>query len=142
MKLHFGKKIAIFYSLFVIFLVTMVYRSTQQQFDLVVPNYYEVDLKYQEVIDAAKNANSLTEPVKISKSQLGIEIHIPQEAGRVEKGVIEFYKPDNASQDFRVQLAGNEQTVARSMFRTGKYVAKMKWESGGKTYYKEETLFL
>ena len=86
--------------------------------------------------------NSLSQPVVITASNMGVEINIPEEAGAISKGVAEFYKPNDASQDFRVQIDSHNQTIARSLFRTGKYILKLRWDSGGKTYYKEQSLQL
>ena len=58
MKIHWGYKIMIVYLFFVVGMVVLVIKSTMQKFELVQPDYYADELKYQTVIDASQRAKN------------------------------------------------------------------------------------
>jgi hypothetical protein len=49
--MSWGTKIAFLYLSFATMIGVMVYKSVTQSVDLVAPNYYEQELKYQDKID-------------------------------------------------------------------------------------------
>ena len=59
MKFNWGYKILLVYGLFVIGIMFLVFKSTQQKYDLVQKDYYADELKYQNVIDASQKAKDL-----------------------------------------------------------------------------------
>ena len=60
MKWNWGTGIAITLVLFIGLMSFMVFKSTQQRFDLVSENYYEEELNYQEVIDQKRNSSNVS----------------------------------------------------------------------------------
>ena len=65
--MSWGTKIAFLYLSFATMIGVMVYKSVTQSVDLVAPNYYEQELKYQDKIDGINNlsADSLVSCQKI-----------------------------------------------------------------------------
>ena len=59
MKLSWGYKIAFVYIIFVAGIGFLVFKASSQKFDLVTKDYYDQELKYQEVIDQAANTAML-----------------------------------------------------------------------------------
>jgi len=141
-KWNWGTGLIIAYSSFVVFMLGMVYLCTQQHFDLVTDDYYEQELKFQQVIDGKQNEN-LLEKQTIIKIELGVvTVTLPME--KIEgEGKVVFYKPDNASFDKTLALNGsNSITIPVFELKSGLYKVKATWKSEGKPYYNEQSLFI
>ena len=55
MKLNWGNWIAVAYSVFVLFIIAMVYLAFGEKWDLVAENYYEQEIQYQDKINSIEN---------------------------------------------------------------------------------------
>ena len=62
--MNWGTRIIIMYVGFVALIITLVVVSMRQQVDLVTPDYYAKELKYQTNIDKTKNYNELKTSLK------------------------------------------------------------------------------
>jgi len=145
MKLNWGAKIAILYGGFVILIVTLVTMSMKQDFQLVSGNYYEQEIKYQEVIDAGKNQALLSAPVTFTTSEQDVTVALPAEfADKAVKGKVSFYAAASAAWDatFDLSLRHNALTVPRSRLHRTHYKVSVSWEADGKKYYQETNLNL
>ena len=70
MKISWGYKIAGAYLLFVAGIMFLVYKANNETYDLVTENYYEEELKFQNVIDKKQRASSLSiVPPALTKSR-------------------------------------------------------------------------
>jgi hypothetical protein len=118
----------------------MVYRCTQQHFDLVSSDYYAQELKYQEVIDGSSNLKALNQKITIADAGNAFTIELPVAAGNAPKGEIYFYRPSNAAGDFRIQITPGKIEVPKSKMLTGLYKVKVTWTNGDKKYFDEQTL--
>jgi hypothetical protein len=141
-KWNWGTGLIIAYSSFVVFMLGMVYLCTQQHFDLVTEDYYEQELKFQQVIDGKQN-EQLLEKQTLVKMDLGVvTVTLPMEKSDGE-GKVVFYKPDNANFDKTIALNGsNRVSIPVSELKSGMYTVKATWQSEGKPYYNEQTLFI
>jgi hypothetical protein len=120
----------------------MVYKSATQTVDLVAPNYYEQELKYQDKIDGINNLNEITNALIIDSKKGTIVFNFLKELGTPEGNIL-FFKPDNASADFDTKIAvDNEgrQIIKTSDIRKGTYLVKIDWKIGEKKYFKEERI--
>ncbi|HET9433291.1 MAG TPA: FixH family protein [Chitinophagaceae bacterium] len=144
MKLSWGYKIAFVYIIFVAGIGFLVFKASSQKFDLVTKDYYDQELKYQEVIDQAANTARLSTSLIVEKSASGLSITFPPEMRNKEK-TIDFYLyyPANAKRDFRksINIDENEFTQALPEAMKGKYELKLSWEVEGVKYYFEKHLF-
>lgn len=144
MKLSWGYKIAFVYIIFVAGIGFLVFKASSQKFDLVTKDYYDQELKYQEVIDQAANTARLSTSLIVEKSASGLSITFPPEMRNKEK-TIDFYLyyPANAKRDFRksINIDENEFTQALPEAMKGKYELKLSWEVEGVKYYFEKQLF-
>jgi hypothetical protein len=144
-KLNWGARIALLYVVFVGLIVTLVVASMRQSFDLVTPDYYDQELKYQDVIDAGKNQATLSSPIVLEATEQVVNIKFPDEfRGNTLKGTVLFYSPINSTWDkkFDIVAAGNAMTIPRTAVRTTNYKVKIAWETSGKKYYQESELNL
>lgn len=144
MKLSWGYKIAFVYIIFVAGIGFLVFKASSQKFDLVTKDYYDQELKYQEVIDQAANTARLSTSLIIEKSASELSITFPPEMRNKEK-IIDFYLyyAADAKRDFRksINIDENEFTQALPEAMKGKYELKLSWEVEGVKYYFEKQLF-
>lgn len=144
MKLSWGYKIAFVYIIFVAGIGFLVFKASSQKFDLVTNDYYDQELKYQEVIDQAENTARLSTSLIVEKSASELSITFPPEMRNKEK-IIDFYLyyPADAKRDFRksINIDENEFTQALPEAMKGKYELKLSWEVEGVKYYFEKQLF-
>lgn len=144
MKLSWGYKIAFVYIGFVAFIGILVFKASNQKFDLVTKDYYEQELKYQQVIDQAANTSKLSAPIIVERSKKELKISFPDEMKNKKKYVdFYLYHAADAKKDFRrsFQLDGNELTQALPAGMNGMYELKLSWETEGVKYYFEQKLF-
>lgn len=144
MKFNWGHGIALFYLLFAGVMIFFVVKSTTHDHSLVVENYYEEDLKYQQHYEKLANSQNLEQDVTISHDPATdyISFRFPKEKGTVA-GTILFYRPSDETKDFKIeiQLDQNfEQTLPVSQLSPGLWKLQVDWEAGGVPFYKEETV--
>jgi hypothetical protein len=136
-KWNWGTKIFLVYTGFVVFMLVFVFLCTRQQFDLVSADYYDQELKYQQVIDGKNNANMLSEKLSISTANDTVFVKLPAEIVNGE-GEIFFYRPDNASLDLRVSFKNNSiVAIPSGKLTAGTYKVKATWKNDGRPYFHE-----
>lgn len=144
MKLSWGYKIAFVYIIFVAGIGFLVFKASSQKFDLVTKDYYEQELKYQQVIDQSANTAKLSTSLIVEQSASELSISFPAEMSNKEK-IIDFYLyyPADAKRDFRksINISENEFTQPLPEAMKGKYELKLSWEVDGVKYYFEKKLF-
>ena len=144
MKINWGTGITIFYSLFVLTFVYLVYRSTQEDLNLVVDNYYEKDLQYQSHLDKLNNANTLLEDLKIyrNKEEEYIRFSFPKDFTNI-KGEILLYRASDQSKDLTTTIKlddGNSQQISTKDLQKGYWKIKVDWEGNETAYFKSTTI--
>ena len=122
----------------------LVFKASSQKFDLVTKDYYDQELKYQQVIDQAANSSRLSAPVTIERNEGELKISFPDEM-KNKKKLVDFYLyyAADAKKDFRksFELNENELVQALPVGMKGMYELKLSWESEGVKYYFEQKLF-
>lgn len=140
--MSWGTKIAFLYLSFATMIGVMVYKSVTQSVDLVAPNYYEQELKYQDKIDGINNLKAESKAIIITQGENSISFNFLKEMG-VPKGHILFFKPDNAASDIETEIkTDNEgvQTIETKDLTKGTYLVKIDWKIGDKKFFKEERI--
>ena len=144
MKLSWGYKIMFVYIVFVAGIGVLVFKASNQKFDLVTKDYYDQELKYQQVIDEAANSSRLSVPVSIEKKEGELKISFPDEMMNKKK-LVDFYLyyAAGAKKDFRKSFELNENELAQALpvGMKGMYELKLSWEAEGVKYYFEQKLF-
>lgn len=143
--MNWGYKITIVFVAFAVLIGTLVYKCTQQQYDLVSEDYYAQELKYQEKIDGSKAAASIS-PVKISQTTSDVVIQMPEELkGLSLTGDVWLYCANKASDDVKLPLqldANGIMEIDKKTIAGSKYTAKISWSSSDTKYYKELPLII
>lgn len=143
--LSWGWKIALTYGGFVVLIISLVWASSRQHFDLVSKDYYEEEIAYQKVIDAGKNQSALSKPVTIYANDKTVTIEFPNDfKGKSLSGNIQFYAPVNAGWDRNYKIGGqdNRVTIQRSELQNTRYTIKISCTADGKNYYQESEIML
>jgi hypothetical protein len=145
MKFNWGYKITVFYLVFIAGIMFLVIQSSRQQMDLVTPDYYAQELKYQDKIDQSKRANGLTEPIRYQVSEKSILINFPKEfLGKNIIGNVQLYYPADEKKDILASIETNQNQFQLSVpeKRSGMHILKVNWEVDGLSYYFEEPIFM
>ena len=138
--MNWGHKITIGFIVFIVFILSMVYISMSTDFFLVEENYYEEEIAFQQKIDSELNGKSWSRDIKILEQADSILI-IFEGASLVTEGKLHFFRPSNATLDFQLAIL-EEQRLDKAKIPIGKWIAKFTWTYEGRTYTREETLYL
>ena len=144
MKINWGYKILFVYLSFVFGIIFLVYKASQEKFDLVTPNYYDAELKFQNVINDKERVAELSAAPRITHSVNNVRIQFPADfLNKQLEGELYLYRPSDASKDFRKKFVTGRNFVEILLEKNfaGSYVAKLSWKADGKTFYNEQRIF-
>jgi hypothetical protein len=140
--MNWGNRVIIILVIFVAGIISMVYISMRQTNEVVDANYYEREMKYQQVIDGKKNLLSLDDSVTIQNDGAVIKIAFPPSAvDRLDSGSIQFMKLSDAKDDKFIPMSGSKADlyqVPLSYIARGFYKVRVEWSNDGKPYYHEQ----
>ncbi|MFN4233530.1 MAG: FixH family protein [Bacteroidia bacterium] len=146
MNISWGYRIAALYIGFVILVLFMVFLAMNQKIELVTPDYYAKELKFQQEIDALNNAGMLSANVQVEIQNNAVIIAFPEEMKNLEiKGEALMFRPSDSSLDisFPLELNTDGKMLLKSeKFKTGLYKLIVKWTTEGKNYQSEHTVVL
>ncbi len=148
MKINWGTGIVIAIVAFIGFilvLVTLMLSDDKLDHELVIEDYYKKELVYQEEIDAEKNAQALTENIKVSKTEEGLLLVFPKnlDFSRIE-GTVTLYRPSNKNLDFEtpINLSSHQLLIPKNNLVEGRWDVSVNWKYEGVTYlYKDKTRY-
>lgn len=145
MKLiNWGWRIVLLYSGFVILMMFLVWKTTTVNDDLVTPDYYAKELKYQDHLDKQKRTFALKEPLMWDVKGKKVALKFPSEVlNKNVKAKIVFYSPAEAKKDFEVSCSPDSTglcQVVSEKFQNGVYQMKIDWSADGVGYYNEGTI--
>ncbi len=146
MKFHWGWGIAIFYSLFVLTFILILLYSFGQDNSLVVEDYYQQDITYQERMNKRDNYLGLTEKVTYSydPSSAVLVLSFPRSMSSSD-GTVQFYRPSSAKQDYLVNLdldSLNQQVIPVGRLIKGRWKMQLEWEANAIPYFMEEQILI
>ncbi len=144
MKFNWGTGIFLFYTVFVLFFVVLVYKSTQRDNSLVFEDYYAKDIAYQQHYNKLKNNQLLDEDIAIKTiaPQKTVELKYPEDINEMS-GEIVFFCPSDSKQDFTVAVApeaNKTQVISTDGLKKGLWKLRINWEGDGTEFYREETV--
>ena len=138
-KINWGTGIVIAMVLFMVFILTFVYKSLTKEYthELVSDDYYKDELLYQNDIDKLDNAKKLNSKITVSNSDKGLTIHFPSDIDYQDvKGDIYFQRMSNSKLDFHknIELISDKILIPDSLLVSGKWIIKIDWTYKGKEY--------
>lgn len=146
MKLNWGYGILIVIVLFFILMGTMYYFAARESNEMIDSDYYEKELKYQEVIDASKNLLSLSKNTLFSQNDTAIFFIFPK--GSYEtflEGSLELLRNEKQALDYKTPIRPDTSgvvIVAKKLLAPGIYRARLKWQAHATPFYKEESVLV
>ena len=141
-KFTWGHGLVIFLGCFMVFILTLIVLiGREESMELVNDDHYGNAVIYQEIIDAAKNANSLAHKPEIVQQANGYLLQFFENAP--EKGQIQLIRLNNSEQDVTLPLKLDEQKnqlIHAVKLVDGDYEASVRWTENNKDYYIKKTL--
>jgi nitrogen fixation protein FixH len=142
--MNWGHKIIIVFIVFAAGLLTLVTKSMRTRIDMVTPDYYGEELKYQQVIDGKQNAAALSMPVSIAQAENDIVITFPNELRQQAlTGKVIFYRPSDSGKDLDFSLQSDNagrQLISKRLLTKGQYKIKVQWNMDDKPFYQEQLI--
>lgn len=143
--MNWGYKILFVYIAFVLGTLFLVFRASGEKDDLVTPDYYAQELKYQQRIDETNRTDSLSAALQYEFSNGKLVINFPKDfLGKHISGNVLLYCPadedKDVKKDFVVQDAAITVVVPRGY--KGAYELHIKWRVDGLDYYYEKKIFI
>lgn len=143
--MNWGFKILIAYLFFVVGILYLVVKASGEKFDMVEPDYYQAELKFQQRIDQQKRADALSAPPKISLTPSHqIKIDFPEEfKGQLLTGETHLYSPSDANKDLNIPFQCTDSLlISVPKYLSGYYHLKLEWSAGEESFFHTETLML
>lgn len=143
--MNWGIKISIVFSLFVAGMLFMVFKSVRQNIDLVVNDYYEQELRYQDVIDATLRADALNSTTHCKISNDSAFIFFPEEMKSISiKGEAWLYCIADKNKDYKKDFVTENGRLVFPVqpYNKGLHEVKISWQADGKFYYHKEKIFI
>lgn len=143
MKISWGHGVVIALGAFILFILGMIFLfpNGQKNSELITENYYEEELKYQEVIDAKNLADQLAEKPTVDLARNGINIIFPQGiTNQNTKFSFYLFRSDDQNLDVKKEFtlsANNSHLIPASVLSKGNYTLKLLWTTG-KTKYQRD----
>ena len=146
MKINWGWKLLIGYSVFVIATIGMIVFTTTINNDKVIENYYEEELKYQDKINMIKRTNDLPEKPDISQDSNFVRILMPDfMKSKSVSGNILFYRPNSKAMDISIPLVTDSsgvQVIPTSNLARGNWKIELAFALNEIKYFQEEIIML
>jgi len=128
------------FALFIAGTVGLVILSARNHVELVSPDYYERELRYQEQINRRERTQALPDQARVSydAAQGSIFVALPAAQARVAQGRIQLYRPSDARLDREVPLALDGKGIQRldaKQLHAGPWNVRVQWSVDGKEYF-------
>ena len=147
MKFNWGTGLVIFFILFVGTLAFVLYQSSQVHDSLVVKNYYDEDINYQQHYNKKQNTADLDIKVRAEykKENKEVVLTFPTDSVSITSGKILLYNPYSEFSDVKYDFNLGKETIYKipvDQIKPGRWKIKIDWKQGDKEYYQEEEILL
>jgi len=116
----------------------------RQKVDLVVPDYYEQDLRHSERMSQERRARGLERPLNI-QFDTGTKILALTFPDPSVTGTIQLYRPSDSALDQTINVQPGDdgrQTISIAGLASGFWRVNIAWQFGNEVYYSSEALVL
>ena len=141
--MSWGYKIIIVLVIFVTGILSMVYIAMQQTNETVDANYYEREMKYQDIIDGKNNLSRLGDTVSLNNNGEMLTINFPAASvNNIDSGKVEMMRMSDSKDDRSVILTKNGGTIYNIPIvdvSKGWYKIRAEWSNSGIGYYYESS---
>ena len=147
MKINWGTGIVIAFALFMVFILSFVYKvQSNQKYDneLVTKEYYKKEATVQIDIEKKQHANALKNLVVIKKVDQGIIIEFPSDFDYSKiKGKVSLYRPSSQKLDFEINISLSSPylLIPKSNLTGGLWDISVDWNYNETDYLNKETIY-
>ncbi len=136
---------------FVVFIsgtVSLVVMACSQRVELVRPNYYEQELRYQAQVERLNRTQQLAIPARVTydAARKALLVSLPPEHRQAQlSGSIELYRPSEAGLDRRLELhpdAQGTQTIDAAALAHGLWKVRLAWRVAGQEYFMDQKVVI
>lgn len=134
MKLNWGWRIVIVYSIFAVATLTFVAYAVSTRVNLVRPDYYEASLRHDELQESRLNAIQIGASLQLNRDSIILSAPSMRDPTRVE---FQLYRPNEPELDRRVQSGFTHEgqaIVVLPKLRDGVWRISASWVANGKTF--------
>ncbi len=131
-------KITLVYIGFATMILTLVFKSTQENYEMVTTDYYKKEQLHQEKIEGAKRVQSEKLSIIITVVSEGVQLIFPKNIASIRKN-IEVYCPTDQNKDKGIQTTENSLMIPLA---SAKYKLKISWINQGIYYYQEKEIWV
>jgi hypothetical protein len=143
--MNWGYKILFVYIFFVVGILVLVYKSSSQKVDLVTNDYYQKELKYEQKIDEAERAQSLSSPLQYEVNNKEISIRFPEEmrGKKITAQTLLYYAADETRDSvYDLKTDSAKMIMVLPEKYKGMYELKMDWKVDTTSYYSEHKVLI
>jgi hypothetical protein len=144
-KLNWGFGITVAIVLFMIFILSFVFRAARVSTDLYAEDYYQQELDFQSEIDAIDAAKDYKNELYFSQNNKEIVVHFKTEMKWEQLNAkLYFYRPDDAKLDRNIAFMPQNgvQLISKEYFKKGNYEVKLKWKEGEIGFLVKQNLYV
>ncbi len=140
--------LVVFFAVFISCVAAFITFAVSQQMDLVRPDYYEEEIRYQVQLDRLGRTRALGPEAALSLDAFARRAWVRVPAAHVAagaRGTVTLYRPSDARADRIVALQpsmGGEQVVSMEGQGPGLWRVRVRWASGGTEYHLEDSVVL
>jgi nitrogen fixation protein FixH len=138
--------ISSFFAIAITGIVTFIVFATRNKMELVRPDYYDEEIRFQQQLDRLNRTRTLGAPIAVAydSRQQSITIALPaNQTRRPTSGRIHFYRPSDAALDQDLELAVNAEGMQRvdaRKFRSGLWKVRVSWTVDGQDYFSDQSI--
>jgi nitrogen fixation protein FixH len=143
-KFNWGTGLMLFFTIFVVSMLSLVFATCGHAPNLVAKNYYDLDLNYQAHLVQKQNAAKLdTLPqIQFKAHQQVVSIDFPSGI-TVDKATAKFFRSATSDEDFSVDYSNTTPMVVPiEHLLPGNWHIELTWTSGADDYFQETTVFI
>jgi len=138
--MHWGAKIAISLAVFITFILVLGFLMINANTEKAETDYYEKDLRYEQEIQALRNAQNLSEKVIFEVTEGKLLIRYPKEIENYE-GKVLLLRPDDSRKDKTEPMrldSEKKQIIDLSTLQKGLWKVQVSWKMQNKPYQTEK----
>jgi hypothetical protein len=139
--MNWGWKLTLVYSLFVVGILTLVFKARSEKVDLVATDYYAQELAYSQRLEAQRNAAMLEFKPGASQHEDNLVIQVPATCKSLTNGSIHVYCPADARLDQKLVLTNDTlQSFPLESLTPGIYLIKFSFNLNEEPYFLEQAI--
>ncbi|MCB2406989.1 FixH family protein [Hymenobacter lucidus] len=125
----------------------MVQQAMRTSVDLVSPDYYQQELRYQQRMETVARTAALPAPVQLEHdaARRHLTLQLPAAlASQAVQGQLHFFRPSDQKLDFTLPLqpVNGMQQINTAQMQAGYWRVRLDFTAGGQAYFVERNITL